>query len=85
MCELTLTSKAKRSLQRLDRNFQKQVRKKLKWLCENCHKPIHKPLKYNYKGCFKLRCRGCRVIYTYNKRTATIEVSRIEGRSSVYE
>ena len=85
MCELILTPNARQDLQRLDAKLQRQVLEKLEWLCENCHKPIHKRLERNYKGQCKLRCKGHRVIYIYDRKTATVKVSRIENRSSVYK
>ena len=84
MCELILTSNVERNLQRLDSKLREQILEKLEWICENCHGPIHKPLRHNYKGECKLRCRRHRVIYTYDRRTATVKVTRIENRSSVY-
>ena len=85
MCELILTSNAEQDLQRLDPKLQRQVLEKLEWICENCHSPIHKPLRYNYKGHCKLHCKGHRVIYIYDRKTATVKVSKIENRSSVYK
>ena len=85
MCELILTPNAEQDLQRLDPKLRRQVLEKLGWICENCHNPIHKYLEHNYKGQCKLRCKGHRVIYTYDRRTATVKVSRIENRSSVYK
>lgn len=84
MCELILTSNAKQDLQRLDPKLRGQVLEKLEWIRKNCHSPIHKPLKHNYKGHCKLHCRGHRVVYIYNRRTATVKVSQIENRSSMY-
>ena len=84
MCELILTSSAEQDLQRLAPELRRQVLEKLEWVCENCHSPIHKFLKHNYKGQCKLRCKGHRVIYIYNRRIATVKVTRIENRSSVY-
>ena len=85
MCELILTSKAKQDLQRLDSKLREQILEKLEWICENCHSPIHKHLRHNYSGQCKVRCKGHRVIYIYDKGTATVKVSRIENRSSVYK
>ncbi len=85
MCELILTSNAERDLQRLDSKLREQILEKLEWICENCHSPIHKSLRYNYRGQCKVRCKGHRVIYIYDKGTATVKVSRIENRSSVYK
>ena len=85
MCELKLTPNAEQDLQRLDPKLREQILEKLEWICENCHKPIHKYLRRDYKGQCKLRFKGHRVIYTYDRRTATVKVSRIENRSSVYK
>lgn len=85
MYELILTRNAERDLQRLDDRIQRQVLSKLEWLCENCDKYSHQALKGPYKGKFKLPCGQYRAIYTYDKQTATIEVSRIRHRSSVYK
>lgn len=85
MCELILTPNAERDLQRLASELRRQVLEKLEWVCENCHSPIHKFLKHNYKGQCKLRFKGHRVIYIYDKGTATVKVTRIENRSSVYK
>ena len=85
MCELILTSNAEQDLQRLAPKLREQILEKLEWVCENCHSPIHKYLRHNYKGQCKLRCKGHRVIYTYGRKKATVEVSGIENRSSVYK
>ena len=84
MYELILTRNAERDLQRLDAKSQRQVLNKLEKLRENCEQYPHKALKGPYKGKFKLPCGDYRAIYTYDKQTATVEVSRIRHRSSVY-
>ena len=85
MCELILTSNVEQDLQRLDPKLREQILEKLEWICENCHNPIHTYLRGNYKGQCRLRCKGHRIIYIYDKRAATVKVSRIENRSSVYK
>ena len=85
MYELILTRNAERDLQRLDSKIRRQIHSKLEWLRVNCDKTSHDALKGNYKGQFKLRAGDYRAIYTLNKQTTTIEVSRIRHRSSVYE
>ena len=85
MYALTLTSNAKRDLQRLDAKIRRQIRNKLEWLRENCDEYAHQALKGPYKGKFKLPCGDYRALYTCDKQTATIEVSRIRHRSVVYE
>ena len=85
MYELILTRNAERDLQRLDAKIRRQIRNKLERLCENCDEYTHQALKGPYKGKFKLPCGDYRALYTYDKQTATIEVSRIRHRSVVYE
>ena len=83
MYQLILTSNARRDLRRLDAKIQRQVLRKLGRLCENCDEYAHEALKGTYKGQFKLVCGDYRAIYTYDKQTTTIEVSRIRHRSSL--
>ena len=85
MYELILTPSAEGDLKRLDGKIRRQIRDKLEWLRANYDQCSHKALKGNYKGQFKLPCGDYRAIYTFNKQTTTIEVSRIRHRSSVYE
>lgn len=85
MYALTLTSNAKRDLRRLDAKIRRQVRRKLERLRENCDEYPHEALRGNYKGKFKLPSGNYRAIYTYDKQTKIIEVSRIRHRSSAYE
>ncbi len=85
MYELILTPSAEGDLKRLDGKIQGQIRNKLEWLRENCDQWSHRALKGNYKGKFKLPSGDYRIIYTYDRRAQTVEVSRIGHRSSVYE
>ncbi len=85
MYELILTRNAERDLRRLDGRIRRQIHDKLEWLRVNCDKCSHKALKGNYRGQFRLASGDYRAIYTFNKQTTTIEVSRIQHRSSVYE
>ena len=85
MYELILNSSARRDLRRLDAKIQTQILGKLRWLCENCDGYSHKALKGRYRGHFKLPSGDYRAIYTYNKNTLTVRVSRIRHRSSAYE
>ena len=84
MYELILTRNAERDLQRLDAKIRRQVFSKLERLCENCEQYPHEALKGRYKGKFKLPSGDYRIIYTYNKQMQTVEVFRIQHRSSVY-
>lgn len=85
MYELILTSNARRDLRRLDAKIQRQIFRKLRRLCENCDGYPHKALKGKYSGQFKLPSGDYRAIYTYDKQSLTVKVSRIRHRSSVYE
>ncbi len=85
MYELILTRNAEGDLRRLDAKIRKQVIRKLQRLCENCDEYAHKALKGKYSGQFKLPSGDYRAIYTYDKQTETVTVSRIRHRSSVYE
>ncbi len=85
MYELILTRNAERDLQRLDGRIRIQIHDKLEWLRVNCDICSHKALKGNYRGQFRLASGDYRAIYTFNKQTKTIKVSRIQHRSSVYE
>lgn len=85
MYELILASNARRDLHRLDAKIQRQILRKLRHLCENCDGYPHQALKGKYSGQFKLPSGDYRAIYIHDKRTRTIEVSRIRHRSSVYK
>ena len=85
MYELILTLNARRDLRRLDTKIQTQILRKLTWLCENCDGYPHKALKGRYREQFRLPSGDYRAIYTYDKHTLTVRVSRIRHRSSVYE
>ena len=85
MYELILTPAAEGDLERLDGKIRRQIRSKLELLRENCDQWPHRALKGNYKGKFKLPSGDYRIIYTYDRRAQTVEVSRIGHRSSVYE
>ncbi|MYF55377.1 type II toxin-antitoxin system RelE/ParE family toxin [Candidatus Poribacteria bacterium] len=85
MYELILTQNAERDLQRLDGRIRRQIHDKLERLRENCDICSHKALTAKYKGHFRLASGDYRAIYTFNKQTKTIVVSRIGHRSSVYK
>ena len=85
MYELQLTADARADLQRLDATIRRLALDKLEQLCENCDMMPHKALKGRYRGKFGLRIANVyRAIYTFDRQTAVIEVSRIRHRSVVY-
>lgn len=86
MYELRLTSNARRDLRRLSANIQAQVLSKLERLCDICETYPHRALKGRYRGQFSLRVADIyRIIYTFDRQTQTIEVSRIRHRSVAYK
>ena len=79
--ELILTSNARTDLQCLDTSIRTQIRRKLEWLCENCDNRRHTALKGEFR--FKT-AKDYRVLYTFNRQTRVLTVSRIQHRSTVY-
>ena len=85
MYELILTSNARRDLRRLDASIRNQIFHKLEWLCENCDNRKHEALKGKYKGKFRFKvAKHYRVLYTFDRQTRVLTVSRIQHRSKVY-
>ena len=85
MYRLTLTPKAERDLARLDPTIEQRILSKLRWLCENCDNYRHKALTSTHKGEFSYRVtKDYRILYTFNRRTRELTVSRIQHRSKVY-
>ena len=85
MYELILTSNAQRDLQRLDASIRIQILNELEWLCENCDNRKHEALKGRHKGKFRFKAaKHYRILYTFNRRTRVLTVSRIQHRSKVY-
>ena len=76
---------AQADLERLDATIREQALRKLKWLSENCDAASHKALKGRYRGEFSLKSGNYRILYTYNRRTTTIKVSRIRHRLVAYK
>lgn len=85
MYRLTLTQAAERDLARLDRTIEQRVLDKLKELCQSCDNRKHEALKGRYKGQFRFKVtRSYRALYTFNRQTRVLTVSRIQHRSKVY-
>lgn len=85
MYELILTSHARKDLQRLDATIRTQILHKLEWLCEKCDNRKHEALKGRYKGQFRFKiAKHYRALYTFDRQTRVLTVSRIQHRSRVY-
>lgn len=85
MYHLRLTPEAERDLVRLDATIKQRVLGKLKWLCQNCDNRKHETLKGRYKGKFRFKvAKHYRILYTFNRQTRELTVSRIQHRSRVY-
>ena len=85
MYRLTLTPEAEGDLARLDSKIEQRILDKLKWLCQNCEIHRHKALTVPHKGKFSYRItRDYRILYTFDRQTRELTVSRIQHRSRVY-
>jgi mRNA interferase RelE/StbE len=85
MYRLTLTPEAEEDLARLDSKIEQRILDKLKWLCQNCEIHRHKALTVPHKGKFSYRVtRDYRILYTFDRQTRELTVSRIQHRSRVY-
>ena len=72
-------------LQRLDPTIRARVYNTLVQLQETCDDRSHKALQGRHRGKFSLRvAKHYRIIYTFNRQTRKISVSRIGHRSRVY-
>ena len=85
MYTLELSADARSDLQHLDAAIRTRVRNQLTRLCETCDQRPHKALQGRHKGKFSLKvAKHYRILYTFDKRTKIINVSRIRHRSKVY-
>jgi mRNA-degrading endonuclease RelE of RelBE toxin-antitoxin system len=85
MYRLTLTPEAEGDLARLDSKIEQRILDKLKWLCQNCEIHRHKALTVPHKGKFSYRItRDYRILYTFDRQTRELTISRIQHRSRVY-
>lgn len=85
MYTLKISAKARADLQRLDPTIRTRIRNTLLQLQETCDDRPHKALQGRHKGKFTLRvAKHYRIIYTFNRQTREISVSRIGHRSKVY-
>ena len=85
MYTLKMSAGARADLRRLDPTIRTRVRNTLLQLQETCDDRPHKALQGKHKGKFTLRvAKHYRIIYTFNRQTREISVSRIGHRSKVY-
>lgn len=85
MYTLEISAKARTDLRRLDPTIRVRVYNILVQLQETCDDRPHKALQGRHRGKFSLKvAKHYRIIYTFNKQTRTISVSRIGHRSKIY-
>lgn len=85
MYTLELSADARSDLRHLDAAIRRRVRNHLTQLCETCDQRPHKALRVEHKGKFSLKvAKHYRILYTFDRRTKVINVSRIRHRSKVY-
>ena len=85
MYTLEISAEARTDLRRLDATIRARVRNTLVQLQETCGDRPHKALQGRHRGKFSLRvAKHYRIIYTFNRQTKEISVSRIGHRSKVY-
>ena len=85
MYTLELSADARSDLRYLDTAIRTRVRNQLTQLCKNCDQRPHKALRGRHKGKFSLKvAKNYRILYTFDRRTKVINVSRIRHRSKVY-
>ena len=85
MYTLEISEDAKADLRRLDATIRARVYDKLAQLQATCEDRPHKGLQGRHRGKFSLRvAKHYRIIYTFNRQTREISVSRIGHRSKIY-
>ena len=85
MYTLKMSAAARADLRRLDPTIRTRVGNTLLQLQETCDDRPHKALQGRHRGKFTLRvAKHYRIIYTFNRQTREISVSRIGHRSKVY-
>ena len=85
MYTLEISADAKADLRRLDAAIRTRVYSKLALLQQTCEDRPHKALQGRHRGKFSLRvAKHYRIIYTFNRQTKEISVSRIGHRSKIY-
>ena len=85
MYTLEISADARADLRRLDSTIRTRVYRKLTQLQETCEDRPHRALQGKHRGKFSLRVtKHYRIIYTFDRRTQKISISRIGHRSRIY-
>ncbi len=85
MYTLEISAGATTDLRRLDPTIRARVHNTLVQLQETCDDRPHKALQGRHRGKFSLRvAKHYRIVYTFNKQTREISISRIGHRSKIY-
>ena len=85
MYTLKISAGARADLRRLDPTIRTRVRNTLLQLQETCDDRPHKALQGRHRGKFTLKvAKHYRIIYTFNRQTREISISRIGHRSKIY-
>jgi mRNA interferase RelE/StbE len=77
-------SESLENLEKLDRQIQSRIIKKITWLAENFEDIIPLALTANLVGAYKLRVGDYRVIYEFSEADENITVLKIGHRSEIY-
>jgi mRNA interferase RelE/StbE len=72
------------NLEKLDRQVQSRIIKKIVWLAENFEDIIPLALTANLVGAYKLRVGDYRVIYEFSEVDENITILKIGHRSEIY-
>jgi mRNA interferase RelE/StbE len=72
------------NLEKLDRQVQSRIIKKIVWLAENFEDILPLALTANLVGAYKLRVGDYRVIYEFSEVDENITILKIGHRSEIY-
>ncbi len=82
---MIISADARMDLRRLHPTIRMRIRNKLVQLQETCDDRPHKALKGIHREKFSLRvAKHYRILYTFNRQTKEITISRIGHRSKIY-
>jgi mRNA interferase RelE/StbE len=77
-------SESLENLEKLDRQIQSRIIKKISWLAENFEDITPLALTANLVGAYKLRVGDYRVIYEFSEVDENIAILKIGHRSEIY-
>jgi mRNA interferase RelE/StbE len=77
-------SEALDNLEKLDRQIQSRIIKKIIWLAENFEDITPLALTANLAGVYKLRVGDYRIIYEFSEVDESITILKIGHRSEIY-